>query len=1363
MFIVRMIVSQFPDKKIILMSATLQTDLFVKYYGRILGPNMIAKPYFIGTRCFNIDTYFINQLQNLLDMNLYRLKGKELYAKKEVERLLLECDTQLSNHPKITPYTKKMCTNLIISLMEPGQSVLVFFPGLSDIADYYGELTREMRRRELEHRFRIFGFHPRFIPIEEQREVFNTPPRGLIHVIIAGRAAESSITFKGLKMVINFGVRRVFEYSNIKRTNRLVMKWCSRSSCIQREGRVGRIEDGIAIHLFTKDFYDSVLPEFDSPRINTVPLSKTTLQAKVVAKKLGIKLPSQLLGSLIEPPPLLNFEASLEDLTESGALVYETQKGISEEADMTLLGRLCLSPKLDLVLGKMILMGIFFGCPLDGIVMAAALSLQQDTFTMPTIMVMKDSQKFQESLERSMNKRFHYDDGNFSNLIMMRNLFVDWLEYKHKRAYHRYHGRMKTDRDLAREFSYTSSTRADRLLVFQFQVADIASEVVKLIPRESDMYGQVESLATIIDSTKADTVFFSQNPSKLSTHGTTTPEQQKTRKNIPLNMRIKQRGAPICKLKFCRNANFLKSVITAATSNQVLCSKKCFESLDPVQQDKARRTHQAIKTLQLHPHRTVAVSVNEHNDESDDEEEPPCSAVAEDVGSNLHYRPREENTSNSSGSQSGSDDKQQNENPPISAISFVESNLKKLIKKLPPQFSYKIDSHFLMESNDVIGLVEVTPIFPSSQEKAYHGKEVMAVSSLPRAAVLLWQLGEGSRDWEVDDMPGVFFEDVFHPCEIEWQRLTSQKETVNPVKMNWRNPSSLVCDLHFSPHPHLAVASILIGSSDIFYATSLTVLPPIPKSILMVLAFQTLITKVEFLVNDCDKIQPITAVKIDSSIIKDIQLMPHHIIQINKLRAMLSNAMLLTLDAHSIPLSRSEINVLPNLLWELFEEDSCLESATDTSIHSCDPEVNSTGSEESISLWRTVSPGIEIKYTIADAMGGALFTANRCKGDIIPCYPQYEFSGIQDSDINEAPLSLDEDTYRERSGILHSEDSFPSPRASIQTSTPTVCLEHRHGDTSKENKLHQSLVSESLKSEQTACDIAHQVNRKEMPSLECKLMDKYMLVEHPPHHSRMRKASRTSHDIGKQDKVASLEVGFGGMMDRCNLKRVEYPDDLRARLDANKLSKAEPVASKRLLPSTVSDQPHESFLLLVPVPDTEHHSTFNPPSPVDCMAPSIFQEAIVDIPVKGQKTAVAQCTSLSVKESSEHTTSELRRQVMKEEDENIACLLHLDIFECNSMCSQPYTDAHVTEYFRLYLSKNGPQRVQDLQKMFQEEYLKNYLKMPTGGIGTGGIVREKFFRAECRPFKVKSGVVTLKREGQPLQDSKRHRRTRKRH
>ena len=89
-------------------------------------------------------------------------------------------------------------------------------------------------------------------------------------------------------------------YNSAKHISELSRQWCSRASCIQREGRVGRVSEGVAVHLFTKEFYET-LPDFGPPEIIRIPLSKTFLRAKEIGPQLGVPLPSRLLSMVIEP------------------------------------------------------------------------------------------------------------------------------------------------------------------------------------------------------------------------------------------------------------------------------------------------------------------------------------------------------------------------------------------------------------------------------------------------------------------------------------------------------------------------------------------------------------------------------------------------------------------------------------------------------------------------------------------------------------------------------------------------------------------------------------------------------------------------------------------------------------------------------------------------------------------------------------------------------------------------------------------------------------------------------------------------------------------------------------------------------
>ena len=340
MFIIRKLALKLPDLKVVLMSATLQEDLFVNYFQQVFGPEQVCEPYFVGVKRFPVDVYFIDEIVALRSRMEQYWCEKQLTATKHLETLVDELSQEpevLKFHPVITAFAKKICTNLIISQSKLGEGILVFLPSFSDLSDYCNELTNILRRKQLHDRILVFVFHG-LVPNEEQDAIFKLPPNDRVHVILSNKAAESSITVPNLRMVINFGINQNLEYNSQRKMSCLKKRWCSRSSCFQREGRVGRMFKGIAVHLFTREFFDTSLPEFDAAEITKYPLAKTVLKAKQLGHELNIPLPSQFLSLVIEPPSLLNFEAALQDLVIFGAVVYNPDKGVCEDTDITLVG-----------------------------------------------------------------------------------------------------------------------------------------------------------------------------------------------------------------------------------------------------------------------------------------------------------------------------------------------------------------------------------------------------------------------------------------------------------------------------------------------------------------------------------------------------------------------------------------------------------------------------------------------------------------------------------------------------------------------------------------------------------------------------------------------------------------------------------------------------------------------------------------------------------------------------------------------------------------------------------------------------------------------------------------------------------------
>ena len=212
---------------------------------------------------------------------------------------------------------------------------------------------------------------------------------------------------------------------------------------------------------------------------------------------------------------------------------------MSELAEITLLGRFSLSLSVDLVLCRLVLFGIFFGCPIDAIVIAASLSLSQDVFSLPSRMIVKEEQQFSQMLFKSMEARFSYDEGSYSDAIMVCNLFRKWIAWlnasidepePHSRHF------------LVRQFARHSHVRCERMLQLELTVMDIASQAATYIPEAHVLHEQLQSLASLRQS------------------------------------RGKQRNA--FQFNFCDDQDILKSLMAVSFSHQLLYgSSECSSSI----------------------------------------------------------------------------------------------------------------------------------------------------------------------------------------------------------------------------------------------------------------------------------------------------------------------------------------------------------------------------------------------------------------------------------------------------------------------------------------------------------------------------------------------------------------------------------------------------------------------------------------------------------------------------------------------------------------------------------------------------------------------------------------------------------------
>ena len=377
-----------------------------------------------------------------------------------------------------------VCKEVIIRCCKPGQCMLVFLPGLGNILELHEALTRSM---PADARIRVFALHS-LMPRQEQEEAFQNPPPTHGHVVLATNIAESSLTLPEVSVVVDFGLHKEIVYDTNARRCCLVHSWCSWASAAQRAGRTGRVRPGTVVRLYSRDFYEQCLSEFESAEITRLPLDKLFLQVRQLGDALAgpreILPPSVLLQEAIQPPSTAQLDAAVDLLAQVGALSHP-----SEMAEITFLGRIGLRLPVDLSLVRLLLFSVVLGCPVDGVIMAASLATPLDVFSLPSHLVMGVTSSYANSLWRSLCTRWKFDMHDYSEPLMWRNLFREWMSVRSRALHKSRDCGARFDRvHVARAFCTEHAVSWQRLLTLESSVRDIANRLIEAFPSATEQH-----------------------------------------------------------------------------------------------------------------------------------------------------------------------------------------------------------------------------------------------------------------------------------------------------------------------------------------------------------------------------------------------------------------------------------------------------------------------------------------------------------------------------------------------------------------------------------------------------------------------------------------------------------------------------------------------------------------------------------------------------------------------------------------------------------------------------------------------------------------------------------------------------------
>ncbi|KAJ3394728.1 DEAH (Asp-Glu-Ala-His) box polypeptide 34 [Entophlyctis sp. JEL0112] len=382
--VLKRILSERPDLKVVLMSATINATLFSSYFN--------APFVEVPGRMFPVKIEYVpvepEEDRNLVDQRLVQ------------ERLKSETVTSIQAKPgklKTEPYLRILeRIDQVVPAHERGD-LLVFLSGMNEITTIADEL----------HNYASFTRNV-FPTSIKQEKVFDIAPPGIRKCILSTNIAETSVTIDGVRFIIDSGRVKETSFDASTRLSRLSEFWISKSSAKQRTGRAGRTGPGECFRFYTAREHDA-LNEFPVPEILRIPLEPLLLQTMAY----GLGDPREF--DFIEKPRMESIESAMAALATLGAIQNSDDGATCEQ--LTPLGQILAILPMDVVLGKMLVLGASSDVVDAIVVMAAALSVPNPFVRVPPNRV--DIEENRRSLQ-----------SDYGDSFTLMNLFSDWLKVK---------------------------------------------------------------------------------------------------------------------------------------------------------------------------------------------------------------------------------------------------------------------------------------------------------------------------------------------------------------------------------------------------------------------------------------------------------------------------------------------------------------------------------------------------------------------------------------------------------------------------------------------------------------------------------------------------------------------------------------------------------------------------------------------------------------------------------------------------------------------------------------------------------------------------------------------------------------------
>lgn len=310
-----------PQLKLVVMSATVDADLFSEYFRG-------APVLHVRGRTFPVKKYYLHSVEKMLDLQLTRTRQSN-----ENDR----CDVSVDEVAEVLYRLHRTA--------EKG-AILCFLPGWDEISRVRQRLAD---RPDLRYAARVLPLHGR-LSNNEQRRIFETVASDVRKIILATNVAETSITVDDVVHVVDAGLHRQHRFDAKHRLSSSLTEWISQSNAEQRAGRAGRVRSGFCYRLYPKERYET-MDEHSTPEMLRTSLDKVLLDAKVFTDDTDTV---DLFTNLPSPPT--------RPIVEAASFKLRQLRLIDDEENVTRLGRLVSQFPMAPGLAKAMVRSVTYKC-----------------------------------------------------------------------------------------------------------------------------------------------------------------------------------------------------------------------------------------------------------------------------------------------------------------------------------------------------------------------------------------------------------------------------------------------------------------------------------------------------------------------------------------------------------------------------------------------------------------------------------------------------------------------------------------------------------------------------------------------------------------------------------------------------------------------------------------------------------------------------------------------------------------------------------------------------------------------------------------------------------------------------------------